>query len=271
MKRSSGRLLCAAVLAAVAAVSAAAEEDLPVPAPRRGDVLQLPGLPPIQLPPGARAFGPRGPGVVDDDVDAAPSPRAPRAQERAPAARSPREAQKQPPPRQPPKSVMPVEERKAHVLDDLFKRLRDAGDVEEAKSVAGAIERVWLSSGSDTADLLMSRAAQALAMRDLKAAEKVLDSLVDIQPNWAEAWHKRATLRFFADDYAGAMSDIDRTLKLEPRHFGALAGLGAILQKSGSDKQALEVFRRSLDIYPEQPDLRQVVDKLKLEVEGRDI
>jgi len=67
------------------------------------------------------------------------------------------------------------------------------------------------------------------------------------------------------------MADIDETLRREPRHFGALTGLGAILQKSDLDKRALEAYRRALEVYPEQPEVRKIVEKLKLEVEGRDI
>jgi tetratricopeptide (TPR) repeat protein len=117
----------------------------------------------------------------------------------------------------------------------------------------------------------MGRAVAAIAVKDLAVAEKMLDSILRIQPDWAEAWSKRAAVRFLRDDYDGAIADIDETLRREPRHFVALTGLGAILQKSDLDKRALEAYRRALDLYPEQPDVKKVVEKLRLEVEGRDI
>jgi tetratricopeptide (TPR) repeat protein len=99
----------------------------------------------------------------------------------------------------------------------------------------------------------------------------LLDRLVALEPNWAEAWNQRATVRFLAEDFDGSMADIDKVLKLEPRHFGALTGMGVILQREGLDKRALEVFNRALEIYPAQSDLKDSVDKLTLDVNGRDI
>ena len=92
-----------------------------------------------------------------------------------------------------------------------------------------------------------------------------------LEPNWAEAWNQRATVRFLSGDFDGSMADIDRVMKLEPRHFGALTGMGVILQHAGLDKRALEVFGKALEIYPAQPDLKDTVDKLTLDVNGRDI
>ncbi len=265
--------LALALLSVFLAAPGRAADDDPTPRlQRRGGVLEIPGLPPIQLPPGARVFGPNGPGVLDEPV--APGPRggagslAPskptdgnrdRANERSRAARIA------------PHSTPTIESQRARVLDDLFARLKDAEDEEDAKSVAAAIERVWLKSGSDTADLLVNRAAAAMAAKDTETATSLLGSVVEIEPNWAEGWNKRATLRFLSGDIDGAMADIDHVLKLEPRHFGALTGLGAILQKVGFDKRALEAYRRALAIYPQQPEIRKAVEKLQIEVEGRDI
>ncbi|MDE2364952.1 MAG: tetratricopeptide repeat protein [Hyphomicrobiales bacterium] len=269
MTRSSVALLLAAACAGLFALSAAAEEDLPVPAPRPGDVLRIPGLPPIQMPPGARVYGPhgrQGPGVLDEDGTPVPRPEA----SEKPALAPPR-APEQKPQRIPPHSTPTEQAQRANVLDKLFSQLKASDSADSAKGVADAIQRVWSRSGSDTADLMMSRAMTALAAKDLTTAESLLDSIVRIEPDWAEAWNKRATVRFLRDDYDGAMADIDETLRREPRHFGALSGLGAILQKSDLDKRALEAYRRALDVYPEQPDVKKIVDKLKLEVEGRDI
>ena len=117
----------------------------------------------------------------------------------------------------------------------------------------------------------MHRALAALNGEDYALAERVLDAIVVIDPDWAEGWDKRATERFFADDYAGAMEDISHVLAIEPRHFGALSGMGFILQKTGFDKEALQVFRKTLEIYPQQESIRKIVDDLTIEVEGRGI
>ncbi|WOJ91383.1 hypothetical protein RZS28_09060 [Methylocapsa polymorpha] len=164
----------------------------------------------------------------------------------------------------------PIAQRR-RILDDLFRRLQAAADPEEAQGVADAIERVWLQSRSDTAELLMQRALASIQGQHYPLALSLLDKVVALEPDWAEAWNQRATARFLADDSDGAMADIDQVMKLEPRHFGALAGMGLILQRAGLDERALQIFNKALEIYPLQPDLQKTVEKLKLEVEGRDI
>jgi tetratricopeptide (TPR) repeat protein len=156
-------------------------------------------------------------------------------------------------------------------LDALFDHLRDARKPEEAQEIAVSIERLWLQSSSDTANLLMQRAAASIEAQNLPLALSLLDKLVAWEPEWAEAWNTRATARFLAGDLDGAMTDINRVLLLEPRHFGALTGMGLILQREGFDKKALEVFNKALAIYPLAPDIRELIDKLTIEVEGRDI
>ena len=156
-------------------------------------------------------------------------------------------------------------------LDDLYARLAGATDEEDAKGTASLIIAVWQRSGSDTANLLMSRADTAIGSHDYPLAASVLDRLVELQPDWAEAWNKRATVRFLANDLDGSMADVDRVLKLEPKHFAALNGLAIILQRTGFNKRALDVYRHELAIYPHQPAIKQIVDKLTLEVDGQGI
>lgn len=157
------------------------------------------------------------------------------------------------------------------MLDDLFARLQRARDQNEAQTLALSIQHIWFQTRSDTASLLMQRAAQSIQDSHYPLALSLLDKIVALEPQWAEAWNQRATVRFLADDSEGAMADIDQVIKLEPRHFGALAGMGAILQRAGLDKQALQIYGKSLSLYPMQPELQKTVEKLKLTVEGRDI
>ncbi|MDB5545640.1 MAG: hypothetical protein JWO64_2789 [Hyphomicrobiales bacterium] len=157
------------------------------------------------------------------------------------------------------------------ILDDLFDRLGKTRDEAEAQGIAGAIQRVWSRSGSDTADIVMERAGKLIGQKDWKLAEEMLDRLVDIEPQWAEAWNRRATVRFFQRDTPGAMEDLAHVLQLEPRHFTALVGVGAILERNEQNAQALRVFRRVLEINPQLEEIRKKVDKLSIEVEGREI
>jgi tetratricopeptide (TPR) repeat protein len=162
-------------------------------------------------------------------------------------------------------------ETRQKILDELFTRLAQSKDEEEAKGIAGAIERVWMRSGSDTADLLMGRAVSAIRSKDFNLSIELLDKIVVLDPDWVEAWNKRATSRYFANDYTGAMADIGEVLKREPRHFGALSGMGFILLKSGMERRALEVFRKTLEIYPGLDEIQKQTDQLIPELEGRPI
>lgn len=165
----------------------------------------------------------------------------------------------------------PPEALRKQVLDALFVRLRQAGDPEEARQVAESIERLWLNSPSDTANLLMQRATASAQAQQYELALSLLDKLVLLNPDWAEAWNQRATARFLTGDLDGAMADINQVVKLEPRHFAALAGMGVILQGAGLDKSALEIFNKVLALYPLEPEVKILVQKLMLEIEGEDI
>jgi tetratricopeptide (TPR) repeat protein len=157
------------------------------------------------------------------------------------------------------------------MLDGLFVRLRNAGDQGDAQRIAASIARVWLHSDSDTANLLMQRATVSMQARQYPLALSLFDKLVALEPDWAEAWNQRATTRFLTGDTDGAMADINRVMKLEPRHFGALAGMGMILQGAGLEKSALEIFKEALGIYPLEPNIQKLVEKLTLEIDGQDI
>jgi tetratricopeptide (TPR) repeat protein len=163
------------------------------------------------------------------------------------------------------------EELRKQKLDALFAQLHDARNPEAAKHLALSVERLWLQSSSDTANLLMQRATASMKVQQYPLALSLLDKLVAWEPDWAEAWNQRATVKFIIGDSDGAMADIDQVLKLEPRHFGALTGMGMILQREGFDKRALEVFNQALVIYPLAPEIQKLVEKLTHEVEGRDI
>jgi tetratricopeptide (TPR) repeat protein len=157
----------------------------------------------------------------------------------------------------------------AEAAAELFDRLARTQDSDEAAGIVSALDRLWLESGSDTSDLLMSRALQAMQGKSYPLALEVLDAIVDLQPDWAEAWNKRATVRWLAGDSKGSMADIAETLKLEPRHLGALAGLGAILEEAGQREEALRVYQRGLDIAPNYGPMKDAVKRLKAAVAGQ--
>jgi tetratricopeptide (TPR) repeat protein len=174
-------------------------------------------------------------------------------------------------PAAPDKLPKPPKGDRARNIDFLFEALKAAPDDEIAKQVESRIWAIWLASGSETADLLMNRVKAAIEAKDTALAIQLLDSIIEIKPDYIEAWNRRATLFFSMKDYGRAMTDIRQVLNREPRHFGALAGLGMILEELGDDKQALEAFRKALAVNPRMQKIPDLVKTLTEKVEGRDI
>src|SRR5213080_443814 len=156
-------------------------------------------------------------------------------------------------------------------LDFLFGALKAAPDEASAKHVEARIWALWLQTPSDTAALLMLRAKAAMDAQKVDVALKLLDSVVKLRPDYVEGWNRRATLYYLKNDYAHSLQDIEQVLVREPRHFGALAGLGMIMQDLGDEKRALDAFRKALAINPHLDKVPELVKSLSEKVEGRDI
>ena len=172
-----------------------------------------------------------------------------------------------------PPSNLPRAQRgdKTQNLDRLFEALKVAPDDESAKYIENRIWAIWLASGSDTANLLMGRVKTAMEAKDFELAIRLLNAIIDMRPNFIEAWNRRATLYYMKKDFTRAIGDIREVLAREPRHFGALAGLGIILQEFGDDKRALDAFRRALAIHPHIERVPDMVKRLSDKIDGREI
>ena len=156
-------------------------------------------------------------------------------------------------------------------LDFLFGALKAAPDEASAKHVEARIWAIWLQTPSDTAALLMSRAKTAVEAKKIEVAIKLLDSVIKLRPDYIEAWNRRATLYYMQNDYGRSLADIQQVLIREPRHFGALAGLGMIMQEVGDEKRALDAYRKALAVNPHLEKIPDQVKALTEKVEGRDI
>jgi tetratricopeptide (TPR) repeat protein len=172
-----------------------------------------------------------------------------------------------------PPSTLPRVQRgdKTQNLDRLFEALKVAPDDESAKYVENRIWAIWLASPSDTANVLMGRVKIAIDAQDPDLAIKLLNAIIDIKPDFVEAWNRRATVYYAKKEFGRALSDVREVLAREPRHFGALAGLGIILQELGDDKHALDAFRRALAVHPHLERIPDLVKKLSDQIDGRDI
>ncbi len=155
-------------------------------------------------------------------------------------------------------------------VERLFTRLKEAKTPQEAKGVASLITRRWARSGSDTVDLLAQRMKEAAQKNDLNLAMEIADRIVVLAPEWAEGWNQRAILFFRLDDPVRAALDLAETLKREPRHFVAMAGLAAMLQNQGKEKGALRAWREALAVYPLLEGAKEAAERLAPKVDGRD-
>ena len=157
------------------------------------------------------------------------------------------------------------------LLSSLFGRLKQAQDAGSARVLEGAIWKVWLRSGSPTIDLLMQQATKSMSRGQYNRALNLLDFIVELAPDYPEGWNKRATVLYIAGKFQASLDDIERVLELEPRHFGALSGMGLVLQQLGDKKGALNAFRQALSVHPFLPAAKLAVKTLEKEVEGQGI
>jgi len=156
-------------------------------------------------------------------------------------------------------------------MDSLFDGLAASPSRPAARPFEAEILRRFHRSGSDTADLLLGWAGEALEENEYAAALDILDRIILLEPDFAEAWNKRATIHFLRKEFGKALSDLERTLVLEPRHFGALSGLAVILREIGRTETAMTALRRALAIHPHLEDARELLEKLEASDVGRDI
>lgn len=158
---------------------------------------------------------------------------------------------------------------RARMRDDLYALLSTAEDEESANKIAERIGRLWRVSGSPTVTLLIDRANEQMKEKKLETATKLLDAAVEIAPDFAEAWNRRAFVNFESGNVRNALGDLRRVLALDPNHFQALSGLGAIMKEIGNDAAALEAYERLLVVHPFAEGAEKAYEELKLSVEGQ--
>jgi len=147
-------------------------------------------------------------------------------------------------------------------LDSLFQRLQETRDPGILHRLEADIWAVWLDSGDEAVDALMQEGIRAMRRDDLDTAVEKFGEITELAPEFAEGWNKRATVYYLQDRLEASVRDIQRTLALEPRHFGALSGMGLIFMKLGDTAGALEAFRGVLEVHPHSPSARIHLDYL---------
>lgn len=184
--------------------------------------------------------------------------------ETGPAADTPGIAQPAPPQT----AVLTDETSEADPLDGLFANLKRVSDPAEGRRIVGEIWAEWGDSGSATVNVLMQWATEAMEDERYGTALDLLDQVTVLKPEFPEGFNKRATLHFMMDDHAKSLADIHRVLSLEPRHFGALSGMAAIMAEAGNDRLALRAYERVLELYPSDRNAQGKLVEIEDKIEG---
>ena len=153
-------------------------------------------------------------------------------------------------------------------LDTLFAELKRERDPDKAREISNQIRVEWQDSGSATVNLLMQWASKAVETNRQATALDIFDQVITLAPHYVEGWNQRATLHYQMGNYRKSMSDINRVLAIEPRHFGALAGMAAILTAAGKDELALRAWEQFLDIYPADRRAQEQLGELEEKLAG---
>jgi Tfp pilus assembly protein PilF len=156
-------------------------------------------------------------------------------------------------------------------LDPLFMALKATTDADEADQLEAGIWALWGLSGDDEIDQLMTIGINALGDGDGETALTAFNEIISRAPDYAEGWNKRATLFYLAGEHELAISDIKKTLALEPRHFGAYSGLGLVYMALGEERKALDAFEKALEIHPHMDGAESHIRELRDIVKGRGV
>jgi tetratricopeptide (TPR) repeat protein len=148
-------------------------------------------------------------------------------------------------------------------LDELFRALKGTQDAVDASLIAGQIWDIWIANDNPEYFELMVSGIRHMNTNALNLALDDFNRLIAIAPNYAEAWNKRATIYYLLQDFAASAKDIDKTLELEPFHFGALSGLGLVRLGEGRYLEARNAFQTVLEIYPTMLGVKQNLEQLE--------
>jgi tetratricopeptide (TPR) repeat protein len=264
--------IAAAFILAGLLISGAAAQDAPPP-PRLGNGAD-PGIT-GPVPPDPQAAEPRTPDPQSPDSQAGdesadqPPPDQPPSEQASPPPQAP--DTKAPGPATKKKAEQAVPKDKEAMLGELYAHLAKATGAEQAAEISKTIEGLWLHSGSDTIGVLMRRGLQAVNEQRNDLALKMFDAVVELAPDYAEGWSRRAFVYYLQNDTEHAVGDLRRALALDPNHYKALDGLARILRDSGQKKSALRAYQQLLRINPYASGAKEAASELSVEVEGQGI
>jgi len=148
-------------------------------------------------------------------------------------------------------------------LDALFERLRLTADGYEANLIEREIWDIWTASGDESLDQVMERGIRAMSQGEHEVALVAFNAIIEAAPDFAEGWNKRATLYWLMGDFEASVADIERTLALEPRHFGALSGLAMIRMAQQRLADAAKALKAVIAIHPHAGDAARQLERIE--------
>ncbi len=156
-------------------------------------------------------------------------------------------------------------------LDGLFALLKETNDQSQAQVVQTVIWGIWFEAPNAGTGMLLKQGQAAMSGGDYDSALKSFDALVELEPDFAEGWNRRATLHYLMGNYRASILDVERTLSLEPRHFGAMTGLGHIYEALGDEEAALVAYQKALEMNPHMPIVKARAAEIEQVLKSRDI
>lgn len=156
-------------------------------------------------------------------------------------------------------------------LPGLFDQLKNAASNDAATDIESQIWTIWFQSGDPEIDKLLDAGSQAMNARDYPAALDAFTRIITKRPDFAEGWNRRATLYYVMGEYQKSLADIAKTLALEPRHFGALSGLGLVDLHLDRVEDAAKAYERVLAINPQSKDTRDTLDMINVVLKRKSI
>lgn len=148
-------------------------------------------------------------------------------------------------------------------LNDLFARLQKTDNRLEAETLEGMIWGIWYASNDAEVNRLMDQGERAMAAQDMRTAIGAFTKIIEIAPGFAEGWNRRATALYMIGEYEASRADVAKTLALEPRHFGALSGLGLINAAENKGEAAIEAWQHALEVNPNMPSVQQNIEEMQ--------
>lgn len=165
-----------------------------------------------------------------------------------------------------PSSIAGNESRTNELIDKL-----QTSTTQETKVIERRILSYWMDSGSEEINSLLEQSIAYMNRGEFQASLKILNYIVANRPEFAEGWNIRATLHYLMLNYDLSIDDINRTLELNPKHFGALNGLALIYENTGQKIKALEAYEAVFQISPNRFGIRGAIDRLKKELMSNSI